>query len=49
MDLNKYFKESETDESGFVEIGRHEYLKRKRLAEKRVIAEERAKHETLDR
>ena len=48
-DLNKYFKESDTDDSGFVEISRHEYLKRKRLAEKRVIAEERAKHEAVDR
>ncbi len=48
MDLNKYFKESHADDSGFVEISRHEYLKRKRLAEKRIIAEERAKHETLD-
>ena len=35
-DLNKYFKESDADESGFVEISRHEYLKRKKLAEKRV-------------
>ena len=48
MDLNKYFKESDADESGFVEISRHEYLKRKRAAEKRVIAERRAKHETVD-
>lgn len=48
MDLNKYFKESDTDNSGFVEIGRHEYLKRKRLMAKRVIAEERAKHEVVD-
>lgn len=45
MDLNKYFKESDTHDSGFAEISRHEYLKRKRLAEKRVIAEERAKYE----
>ena len=49
MDLNKYFKESDVDDSGFVEISRHEYLKRKKLAEKRIIAEERAKHEALDR
>lgn len=48
MDLNKYFKESDTKESGFVEISRHEYLKRKRLSEKRIIAEERAKHEAVD-
>lgn len=48
MDLNKYFKESDVDDSGFVEISRLEYLKRKRLAEKRIIEEERAKHEVVD-
>lgn len=48
VDLNKYFKESNAHDSGFVEISRHEYLKRKRLAEKRIIAEERAKHEVVD-
>jgi hypothetical protein len=47
-DLNKYFKESDTNELGFVEISRHEYLKRKRLAEKRVITEGRSKHEVVD-